>query len=92
MGRVRLGWPTLGGWILAHLTATGCSGGKGRYGSYRLDYVDDTCMRWWLLVVLTLVEAYHYRSLSFPIVPVSLPPYVSGFPSFFLCLRGTHGS
>ena len=90
VGRVRLGWPTLGRWILARLTATGCSGSKGRYGSYRLVYVYVTCMTSWLLVVLTLVEAYHYRSLSFPIVPVSLPPYVSGFlPSFCVCAART---
>ena len=90
VGRVRLGWPTLGRWILASLTATGCSGSKGRYGSYRLVYVYVTCMTSWLLVVMTLVEAYHYRSLSFPIVPVSLPPYVSDFlPSFCVCAART---
>ena len=94
MGRVRLGWPTLGRWFLARLTATGCSDSKGRYGSYRLVYV--TCMTSWLLVVLTLVEAYHYSSrLSFPIVSYRSclsPSLCVRFPSFFLCLRGKHES
>ena len=92
MGRVRLGWPTLGRWILARLTATGCSGSKGRYGSYRLVYVYVTLV---VVVVSGGIGAGEGLSLSFPIVSYRSclsPSLFVRIPSFFLCLRGTRES
>ena len=93
VGRVRLDWPSLRRWILARMRATGCRGGKSRYGSYRLVYHEASTVYevTGLMVVLTLVEALSL-SLQFsgllPFLPVSLlAATVSGLccPSFSIC-------
>ena len=56
-------------------------------GTLRLDgtnVVGMTFLVWWLLVVLTLVEACHFLSLSLPIVFFSFFPFLSHVHSFHM--------
>ena len=56
-------------------------------GTLRLDDIGMTFWVWWLLVVLTLVEAYHYRSPSFlTFLSLSLTLPVHSFHLVFLPL------